>query len=79
MIIQAVFFEFFMERVAIDSQLGGCLGLNIVAFDHHLGNQLAFDSTDDLGVQAVFLGPRGTKSLLYQIVSERFHFDTSTL
>ena len=53
------------------SSAGG-LGLHVVARGHHLGDQLALDAIDDLGVQAVFLRAGGRQPLLHQLEGQRF-------
>ena len=57
-ILQFVLLQFLVQRVAIDAQAGGRFRLDVVAADHDLGDQLAFHSIDDLGVQVVFVRRR---------------------
>ena len=57
--VEVVFFQFLVERIAIDPQFGGRFGLHVVAGVHHLSNQLAFHPIHDLRVQAVFIRTGG--------------------
>ena len=60
-----------MQRVAVDAQAVGGLGLDVVAGGHDLGDQFALDTVDDFRVQGVFLRSGGREALVDQLAGER--------
>ena len=46
--LEVVFLEFFVQRIAIDSQTRGCFSLDVVATEHHLRDQLTLDAMDNI-------------------------------
>ncbi len=57
--LQAVVLDFLVQRIAVDSELGGGLGLGSLIGTKDLQDQLLLDHPDDLLVGLAFFGDAG--------------------